>query len=377
MITDFNQLKEAKFSIYLTDKGKELELELDAANVADFAISWDYSDILVQGYILFEDVFQYTEIIPVGNGFNLKISLKDFFGNEFNKTFVVTKVTKQMQGQSSKLIAKLDFVNIYYNMLANTFLSKGFENKKSTEILEDILKTGEKLLPDSSKIEVVKSDEEPIKQYVVKGSQSLLKELRQIQAEYNLLTVSNRSSITILPTNKISSCSPDFTGISVFSPNPTYEYSPFFVKTFDILGNNSFNHNIILPKCKTFNVTNKKITKKEHSDETAHSNLGLSSTLTMKDGTEGLKIYPYKHSIFEGIYNTRLLESSSLGIEVNGMFSHNLLQKVKFDSNSTIEKLKGKMPFVNGTYYITKIIDRIIGGSIFGQYITISRAGVE
>ena len=97
----------------------------------------------------------------------------------------------------------------------------------------------------------------------------------------------------------------------------------------------------------------------------------------MKDGTEGLKIYPYKHSIFEGIYNTRLLESSSLGIEVNGMFSHNLLQKVKFDSNSTIEKLKGKMPFVNGTYYITKIIDRIIGGSIFGQYITISRAGIE
>ena len=56
MITDFNQLKEAKFSIYLTDKGKELELELDAANVADFAISWYYSDILVQGYILFEDV---------------------------------------------------------------------------------------------------------------------------------------------------------------------------------------------------------------------------------------------------------------------------------------------------------------------------------
>ena len=50
-----------------------------------------------------------------------------------------------MKGQSSKAVVKLEFVDEYYNMLVNTFVSKGFKDKLATEIIEEVLKDGEKI----------------------------------------------------------------------------------------------------------------------------------------------------------------------------------------------------------------------------------------
>ena len=61
-----------------------------------------------------------------------------------------------MQGQSSKLIAKLDFVDIYYNMLANTFLSKGFENK-------NFIRIAVKSLEENNLLDVARHPEQVIK----------------------------------------------------------------------------------------------------------------------------------------------------------------------------------------------------------------------
>ena len=377
MNTDFGQIRDSQFKLYINEQGSSAELPIDSANVADFVIMWDYSNILVQGYILYEDMFQHIELLPPGNGLHLKVKITDAFSVVFERTFRIINISKQMKGQSSKAVVKLEFVDEYYNMLVNTFVSKGFKDKSATEIIEEVLKDGEKLISTPLNLVNIKS-ENKIPEYVVKGSQSLLKEIRQIQSENNLIISQGRKTLLICPTDKLGTIAPDLTGTTVFSTNQTDENSPFFVRNFDVGSNNSFNHNLILPKCKTYQCDGKNITTQEHSDEESHKTIGLGSKLSVKEGTAGeAKIYPWRHDVFSSIYNTRILESSQIKIEVNGCFVHSLLQKVKFQSNSTVEKIRAKMPYVNGTYFITKIMDRLMGGRQFGQFITLGRIGIE
>lgn len=375
MYSSFTNLPEAYYAILLYSNGKKTEIPIDPANISDCTFIWDYNDLCVEGYVIFNDTQKVTELLPPHNGICFKASLKDYFGVKFERVFKVTKIDRDFNGQSVGTI-KFELVDEYYNMLANTFISKGYSNVKSTDVIKDIL-TSSDLISTPLTITVKDTPKNTYENYVVQGDKNLLYVLNNMQKFDDLLIINARKGIVVMPTDSIGSLAPDLSNIVKFSPTQTQEYSPYAVKNFKILQGDMLVQNAMLPSCVTYQVDTKKITKEEHSTKISHEKSGLKTTLTLDDssGIKGKKIFPYLHNIVDSIYNTEILESSAIEIEVAGLFNHNIMCKVSFNANSSIESFKAKMPYITGEYFITRIIDHISSGNVFSQTITLGRIG--
>ncbi|QPX63590.1 hypothetical protein F356_077 [Campylobacter phage F356] len=376
MFSDFKIMPEAYYAILLYSNNKKSELPLDPANISDFTIIWDYNDLCVEGYVIFNDTQKITELLPPHNGICFKVSLKDHFNIKFERVFKVTKIDRDFEGQSVATI-KFELVDEYYNMFANTFISKGYNNVKSTDVIKDIFSTKSDLISTPLNIIIKDTPKNTYENYVIQGNKNLLYLLNNMQKFDDLLIINTRKGIVIMPTDNIGKLAPDLSKVVKFSPTQTQEYSPYSVKDFTLIQGDMLTQNAILPPSITYQVDSKRITKEEHNTKISHGKSGLKTSLTIndKDGIQGIKIFPYLHNIVDSIYNTEILESSAININVAGMFNHNLMCKVSFDANSSIETLKSKMPYVTGEYFITKIIDHISSGNVFTQTITLGRIG--
>lgn len=374
MTSNYTQLQEYKVSLLLTPKGKKTEIFLDVADITDCVIIWDYSIFLVEGYILYKDSAKYLEFIPPTNDIKIKIYGKDKVGITFERIFTVTSINKDLS--DSKFVgSKIEFMDEYSNMINNTYISKGYNNKNATEIINDILQTSP-LITTPLKVISPNKDLPKYENYVIMGNKSLAANINNLENQDNAILINQRKHISFIKTDKLGELTPDVSNGIVFSNDPQYENTPFFASNVQINYSNNLNNNIVLQDSVSYQVDTKKIIIKQHTTKESHKNLNLDTKVALSGGFNGKKIFAYSNNIMDRLYNLYSLMDASITVETAGNFSVNLLQKVSYKSNSTVEKVKGKMPYITGQYYVTKIIDRIQGGN-FNQLITLGRIGAK
>lgn len=375
--TTLTQMQEASYNIMVTN-GSSInnKLQLDPGDVHFFSILWDINEICVEGFITFRDTLKITEMIPPNAGLRLEVSFKDSIGGKFNFVFVVTKMEKDFSN-GSNIEVKMSLVDEYFNYFVNTYKSKGFSNKKASAIAKELVENPESgFISKQAEVKVIDSEKE-YENYAIPSNKSLLAFLYNIEKFDNLICLRNRQSFVIAPKNKISSLAPDMSSKCLFTANPSQLQNPLFCYSFKINASNKMKENMFLAKTKSYSLEDKKIEVNEHFIGKTSSELSLNTTPLSMTITKGARTSYLDKNIMDSIFTSATIQQNSIEIKVNGMFFNSLLNKVGFDTNSTMQGYSEKMPFINGEYYITKIYDIIENGMSFTQHITLSRVGIK
>lgn len=375
--TTLTQMQEASYNIVITDgNSTKNKMQIDPGDIHFFSILWDINEICVEGFITFRDSVKVTEMIPPNAGLRLEVSMKDSIGGSFEFIFVVTKIEKDLSN-GSNIEVKMSLIDEYFNYFVNTYKSKGFKNKKASDIAKELVENPESgLISKKVDVKVVNSEKE-YENFVIPSNKSLLAFLYNIEKFDNMMCIRNRSSFVVAPKNKISSLAPDMSSKCLFTANPTQLQSPLFCYSFNVVGSDKMRENMVLAKTKSYSLDSKKIEVNEHFIGKTASELSLNTTPLSTTITKGVRTSYLDKNIMDSIFTSGTIQQNSIEIRVNGMFFNKLLNKVGFDTNSTMQGYKEKMPFINGDYYITKIYDIIENGMSFTQHITLSRVGVK
>lgn len=394
VVSHFDSLKQVGYYFSYFVEGKEKQIALEHANVVDVQINWDVNELCVEGYVIFNDTYRTTEIMPPMVDIFFKIKASDFTfdgknnnsKSTYEETFIITKMSREISNNKN-LIVRVDFIDRLYFYMANTYLGKGYNNKKSTEVIESILtnKEGFGDIGNISKRTLnINHSDIVYDGIVIPQHQPLTAFIKSKELKDGFSFFQSRYSINSLSHNKLNAYLPDLyqkgKGIVFTYDDNDAEYNPYKIKTIKFLTADTFMLNVLMPDCIAyeFNQDNMSNPNKAFMNiANLAQDLDDSSTLTRLKATRGFRrtLVTNMDSI-QRFYKFKLLENTLIEITVSGMFFYELFWKVGIDLKSTIDGYKGKMPHVNGGYRILRIIDKF-SGTNFNQVITLGRVGVE
>lgn len=388
-VSHFDSLKQVGYYFSYYVNGVEKTIPMEHANVVDVQINWDSTDTCVEGYCLFNDAYRLTEILPPMSNIFFKIKAYDFSWNGsdlngnavYEEEFVITRMERQFSN-TKNLTVKIDFIDKLYFGMANTFIGRGYNNKKSTEVIKDMVSS---YFSDATKRKLnfyeseVTHDNLAIPQNKPFIAFIKAKELRDgfsfVQSRYSAYTISH---------NHIENYLPDLyqggKGVKFIYDEYDTEMTPFKIKTIKFLSADNLMFNALLPDTIAYEFDQGNMSKPKTAllDVGAVSKtVGDTSVLSKLNSTKGFRrLEVTNQDSISRFYKFKLLETTLIEITVSGMFFYELLWKVGLDLKSTIQGYKGKMPYVNGNYHILKIVDKF-NGTNFNQVITLGRVGIE
>jgi hypothetical protein len=379
-LSDFNKLKEHKYYLgyHAIDNNKKVIdklFPLDSADVFDTMIVWNINDMSVEGYVLFQDSVKLLEILPPHSSMFFRIEATDFTGVTFKHSFVITRITKEIQNVNNPII-KLEFIDEYYYSMSNTYISKAYSKSTFSSALKSIIEKDiksnifyEKPCHFSNTTTVYPS-------LVVPGNKSIISFLYQRELLDDCLFFQTRNNLVLINSNEVYSNAVKLKDTLVFVSSNADIGNPFEIRGLKILYMDKLNYNTFLPNSAVYesDPTTKSIYKTLVDVGTCKSIIGDSSTLLQLNSTSGVKNVDSSINVYSRLYNIKLNEIAVVELDVNGSFMYNLLFNVSLNVGSNIESFKKYMPYINGEYTITKIIDRMEKGH-FTQKLILSRPG--
>lgn len=385
-VSHYDALKQVGYYFSYTVDGKEEAIKIEHANIADLQINWNSTELFVDGYLIFKDTFRLTEVLPPVTNIYFKIKAYDFTWNntddgssKYEESFIITRIERQLSANKD-LTVRIDFLDKLYYYLSNTYVGKGYNSIKSTDVIKDILQEipitpNRKLNILSSNVEydnLVIPQNKPFVSFI--KAKELSDGFSFIQSRYTLSTISHGIMNKAFP-----SLYKNGEGLKFVYDDINNEANPFKIKTIKFLSSDNLLFNVALPDCISYEFNQGDMSKpiRKIKDVGGFSeSIGDSSTLVKINSTIGFKRIEVSHQ--DGIdrfYKFKLLETSLIEITVSGMFFYELFYKVGLELKSTIPGMKTQMPYVNGTYHILKIVDKF-NGTNFNQIITLGRVGI-
>lgn len=378
-LNSFNKLKESRYFIgYRGSSGDKL-FPLDSSEVYDATIIWDINDMSVEGYILFQDTMKIMEVLPPHSSMFLQFKITDLAGNKFQHSFVVTKISKELQNVNNTII-KIEFIDEYYFMMSNMYLSKGFKNIKFSKVLKETLENkqhtkGNIFQPKPCNFSNTKQEYESL---LLPGNKSLISFVYHRELLDSCLFFQTRNNLVLINSNEIYSNSVKLSEGLKFVSEDMNTGSPFEIRGLKVLYMDKLNYNTFLPDSISYesSAIGKTITKHQINVFDSKKDIGDSSVLVQLNSTIGNKLSENSKNINKRIYDIKLNDGVIIEIDVSGLFIYNLLYTVSLNVYSSMEHIKKFMPYISGEYTITKIVDRLEKG-FFTQRLTLSRPGYK
>jgi hypothetical protein len=304
-----------------------------------------------------------------------RIEATDFTGVTFKHSFVITRITKEIQNVNNPII-KLEFIDEYYYSMSNTYMSKAYSNTTFSSALDSIIEkhiTNKVFYKKPCHFSKTKAKYTSL---VIPGNKSIISFLYQRELLDDCLFFQTRNNLVLINSDEVHSKAVKLKDTLVFVSSDVNMGNPFEIRGLKILYMDKLNYNTFLPNSAVYesNPTTKSIYKTIVDVGTCKAIIGDSSKLLQLNSTSGVKHADHSSKVYARLYNIKLNEIAVVELDVNGSFMYNLLFNVSLNIGSNIESFKKYMPYINGEYTITKIIDRIEKGH-FTQKLTLSRPG--
>lgn len=384
-VSHFDSLKQIGYYIaYVDNTGIEKTFPIEAGNMADIQINWDSTELYVEGYCLFNDQMKLTEMLPATTNFYFKIKVSDFTKSVYEEEFIITRIERQLSNNKN-LTVKFTFVDRVYYYLANTFVSRGYNDVTSTDVIKDIIED-KKLFPKGLTRKTLNFNKSPVvySELVIPTNKPFVAFIKAKELRDGFSLIQSRSALTTISHEHLESYLPDLygdgKGIKFVYDNVMDEMNPFKIKNIKFLSSDNLLFNATLPDCVSYEFKQGDMSKPivMINDVGTYSNsIGDTSTLLSLNSTTGFRrVEVTSQDSIKRFYKFKLLETTLIEITVTGMFFYQLLWKVGLDLKTTADGYQGKMPYVNGAWHILKIVDKY-SGTNFNQVITLGRVGIS
>lgn len=359
-------------------------INIDPANIVDAQFTWDANDMCVEGYVLFDDVYRVSEMLPPVNTILFRMSGTDFSGMTYEEKFVITRIEKQYSN-NRKMSVMIELIDTAYYYLGNTYVSKGYNNIRIDQIAKDIV-SNRSIFPNGITQKLINfyPTNNTYENMVIPTERPFTAFIKQKELTDGFSFYQSRKEIVMLSHDKIETHLPDIygngEGIKFTFDDVDDTINPFKIKTLRFIPSDNLLFNAVLPDTMVYqfdqsNMSNPDVRIKDVGRFS--KTLGDDSTLLSMNSTTGFKrLEATNHDSIDRFYKFKLLENYLIEITVSGMFAYELLWKVGLELKSTIDGHKNMMPYVNGGYTILKIVDKYQGTS-FNQIITLGRVGVS
>lgn len=384
VLNQHNKLVSYKSSIvYYTDDGGVTPFDIYSEQTLDLEINWCIDELFTHGSLVFHDILNYNEHIPLTNKMRLLIKAADIFGGTFEQTFCITSFSSTIPDNSTK-IGKILFVDETYYQLSNLYKSKGFKDKSISDIFKDYMS---EIKPNVVAVKPIQVEDIPYKipYYTTNQNYPVIKTLYDRMYIDGFMYFQNRLKQYFIPSDKILNFCTDLTSILVFgvwSPTSPESKLPIAIQDFSIGQNNKDMTNAITPDTSliTFNYLDKKPIKIDYDIKTANDDMKIMTSSTKElIGTTGRKYIqiPYtdgseKPGFGSRIFGFKLLENNKIDILVNGSFMNEVYTKVALNMQSLNVFSYKYNQATSGKYIVYKITDKITQGN-FTQKITLAK----
>jgi hypothetical protein len=318
-----------------------------------------------------------------------RIEATDKYGAFFSQSFDITSVTSEYTSMHKTAI-RIDFIDVTYSYFTNLHISKGYNNKSITDIVNDVLNIGPKM-----GITFKFSDTQKIyENMVIPGNRNFATFLnqREMLDGFSFITARHFSYILNPEDLKNMAKIPDMTRYRgkegtkniVFRDVSVDEgLEPYQIKSLKRLHADLFLTHATMPITidYTFDYTNKGV---KHDDNATAYNVTLSKKNHVADNQTQLftAINPLGVKLVE-TYNAnqlprfstfKLLENSKYEIITDGTFNLDIMQVVGLVITKKVQYQTILDVMSSGFYYVIKIVDKIQGNN-FSQIVTLGRAG--
>jgi hypothetical protein len=257
-IKDNSLLKEVSYFISVYEP-EERNFALLAENVLDVQLTWTVSDIMVEGYAIFNDTTRISEVLPPLPSMYFKIVAKDRFDATFEQRFIITRIDKSYDnGQIASV--RFELVDEYYFYFTNLYISKGYKNKTITEIIYDItrhpvlsqrfdvMKNAGKLKP----INVFKS-KEVYSEFVIPQNRSFANFIYNRELIDGFCYVHSRNNITLVNYDMIGKATNlSEQGLKLTSSHINKHFSPFEIRGFNVVTMDRLTSNTVFPTTRLY-----------------------------------------------------------------------------------------------------------------------------
>lgn len=372
-----NTINEFKVGIF----ARGILINFDPSNIYDITIEYNYTSTSIVGILRMKDVGRTLYLLGQSIvALPLIIEGIDCFNIKQTSVFMVTYFNRTSTDTGEELVT-IEFIDEWTYIMNNTFISKGFNNTNSAEVLGNITKEfrdNKKFL--EKKALYVDKDLEKIENLIVPGNLSLLQwcNFREHIEGFELLN--SRNSITFIKAIDIWK--------KAKSIKATLRKSLFEVSPFTFI-NMTFNLNNIhtnsIPATNFIKFKDEDIKNPEEikiSSKDIFDKLGLNTTFvgigdTLMYGDKYYGRYTNSSNL-EKLYINKILSTNFVEVKLSvGSYIYGLGQKINLESPKVVGGTDSKKaPDIDGEYLIAGIID-IYKGANFYQTLHLMRAGVE
>jgi hypothetical protein len=186
---------------------------------ANLTMNWKLDSSMVSGSIMFFDALDFAESIPLGNNNTISITLKDSQEKDFTYTFGITDVVKSPGTSGRKVMLK--FMDTMSVEGATTFISKGYKDQTTKQIVQDVYDNILTVNPEQYEQNITQ-DGNKYSTYVLNGNKNLSKNLNILYDLQGMLYYKTRTKVNAIYPHEIFADKPKELVYSIQSENPDY-----------------------------------------------------------------------------------------------------------------------------------------------------------